>query len=58
MIGAAVINIVLDIWILALPVSTLKDIKRPRRDKIVLFIIFGIGAFSCISRFLMAQLIW
>jgi len=45
----AAINIVLDIWILVMPLKTLKDIRRPRRDKIVLFIIFGIGAFSCIS---------
>ncbi|KAK0111669.1 hypothetical protein ONS95_002014 [Cadophora gregata] len=45
----AVVNILLDIWILLLPVRTLSNIKRSRRDKIVLLIIFGVGGFSCIS---------
>ncbi|KAG4430120.1 hypothetical protein IFR05_014391 [Cadophora sp. M221] len=45
----AAVNILVDIWILALPIKTLKDIKRSRRDKVVLFIIFGVGGFSCIS---------
>ncbi|KAH6715779.1 hypothetical protein DL95DRAFT_365984 [Leptodontidium sp. 2 PMI_412] len=45
----AAVNILVDIWILLLPIKTLKDIKRSRRDKIVLFIIFGVGGFSCIS---------
>lgn len=47
----AVINILIDIVILSLPISTLKEIKRDTRDKIVLFLIFGVGGFSCISRF-------
>jgi hypothetical protein len=47
----AVVNIIIDIDILALPIRTLKDIKRNARDKIVLFVIFGVGGFSCISRF-------
>jgi len=46
----ASINIIVDIWILVMPISTLKNINRPRRDKIVLFIVFGVGGFSCISR--------
>lgn len=46
----AVSNILLDIWVLILPIKALKDIKRPTRDKVVLFIIFGFGALSCISR--------
>ncbi|KAE8444821.1 hypothetical protein EG329_014176 [Mollisiaceae sp. DMI_Dod_QoI] len=45
----AVINIILDLVILALPINTLKHIKRGTRDKIVLFILFGVGGFSCIS---------
>ncbi|CZR63852.1 uncharacterized protein PAC_13749 [Phialocephala subalpina] len=45
----AVVNIIIDIVILALPIRTLKDIKRNARDKIVLFVIFGVGGFSCIS---------
>ena len=43
-------NILIDIWVLILPIKTLIDIKRPTRDKVVLFIIFGFGALSCISR--------
>jgi len=46
----AVLNILIDMWILILPLNTLKGIKRPQRDKIVLFVIFGTGAFSCLSR--------
>lgn len=45
----AVANIIIDVVILALPINTLKDIKRGKRDKIVLFILFGVGGFSCIS---------
>ncbi|KAG4412716.1 hypothetical protein IFR04_014147 [Cadophora malorum] len=45
----AVVNILIDIWILLLPIRTLSNIKRSRRDKVVLFIIFGVGGFSCIS---------
>jgi hypothetical protein len=45
-----VFNILLDIWVLVLPIRILKDIKRPTRDKIVLFIVFGFGALACIAR--------
>ena len=47
----AVINILIDVWILAMPIRTLKNIKRPTRDKVMLFIVFGVASFSCISRF-------
>ncbi|RFU23912.1 hypothetical protein B7463_g12424, partial [Scytalidium lignicola] len=42
-------NVILDIWILVLPIKTIMDIKRPRKEKLVLFTVFGAGAFSCIS---------
>lgn len=45
----AVLNIIIDITILALPIPTLKNIKRGTRDKIALFVIFGVGGFSCLS---------
>ncbi|XMA15081.1 hypothetical protein WAI453_007872 [Rhynchosporium graminicola] len=45
----AVINILIDIWITILPIKTLSNIKWSTRDKIVLFVIFGVGGFSCIS---------
>lgn len=41
-------NIITDIWILALPIKTLRSINRPQHEKIALFAIFGIGSVSCI----------
>jgi len=42
-------NILTDIWILGLPIPTLRSIQRPNREKIALFLIFGAGAFAAIS---------
>ncbi|GKT63289.1 integral membrane protein [Colletotrichum tofieldiae] len=42
-------NIVTDIWILILPIKTLSGILRPRREKIALGIIFGVGMFATIT---------
>ncbi|OHE92750.1 integral membrane protein [Colletotrichum orchidophilum] len=42
-------NIVTDIWILILPIKTLMGILRPRREKIALGIIFGVGVFATIT---------
>ncbi|KAK1689348.1 integral membrane protein [Colletotrichum godetiae] len=42
-------NIVTDIWILVLPIKTLMGILRPRREKIALGIIFGVGVFATIT---------
>ncbi|KAI8163085.1 hypothetical protein K4K49_001473 [Colletotrichum sp. SAR 10_70] len=42
-------NILTDIWILILPIKTLSGILRPRREKIALAIIFGVGAFATIT---------
>ncbi|KAK5657831.1 hypothetical protein OQA88_2904 [Cercophora sp. LCS_1] len=39
-------NIVTDLWILALPIPTLRNIQRPKREKIALFLIFGAGTFA------------
>jgi hypothetical protein len=43
------VNILLDIWILVMPMRTLTRIKRPRRDKVILAAIFGVGGLSCIA---------
>ncbi|KAF1830883.1 hypothetical protein BDW02DRAFT_633260 [Decorospora gaudefroyi] len=43
------IAIILDVWILALPVPTLLKVQRPRREKFGLVAIFGLGIFSCIA---------
>ncbi|KAF0330657.1 integral membrane protein [Colletotrichum asianum] len=42
-------NILTDIWILIIPIKTLSGILRPRREKIALAIIFGVGAFATIT---------
>ncbi|EJT70130.1 hypothetical protein GGTG_12303 [Gaeumannomyces tritici R3-111a-1] len=39
-------HILTDIWILLLPMHTLKNIRRPNREKAALFAIFGVGAFA------------
>lgn len=42
-------NIITDIFILLLPIPTLRSINRPKREKIALFLIFGAGTFAAIS---------
>ncbi|KAK3325943.1 hypothetical protein B0H66DRAFT_143991 [Apodospora peruviana] len=42
-------NIVTDIWILLLPIKTLREINRPNREKIALFLIFGVGTFAAVA---------
>jgi hypothetical protein len=41
-------NICTDIWILALPVKTLVGINRPKKEKLALIFIFGVGLFATI----------
>ncbi|KAJ4294047.1 Mitochondrial beta-keto-acyl synthase [Kalmusia sp. IMI 367209] len=43
------INIVTDIWILAIPIKTLLKIQRPNREKFGLVVVFGLGIFSTIA---------
>ncbi|KAL5117518.1 hypothetical protein ACEQ8H_004548 [Pleosporales sp. CAS-2024a] len=42
-------NIVIDIWILLLPIKLLLSIQRPGREKSALVAIFALGALSCIA---------
>ncbi|CCC11897.1 hypothetical protein SMACR_05109 [Sordaria macrospora] len=42
-------NILTDLWILLLPISTLREINRPTREKIALFLIFGVGTFAAVA---------
>lgn len=42
-------NILTDLWILLLPISTLRGINRPTREKIALFLIFGVGTFAAVA---------
>lgn len=46
--ATSIINIVTDVWILALPMRTLVSVKRPTHEKIALIGIFGAGLFSTI----------
>jgi hypothetical protein len=43
------ISILIDIWILVLPITTLLKIQRPKREKAALVGIFSLGVFSCIA---------
>ncbi|KAK3402607.1 hypothetical protein B0T20DRAFT_343898 [Sordaria brevicollis] len=42
-------NILTDLFILLLPITTLQSINRPTREKIALFIIFGVGTFAAVA---------
>ncbi|OLN97091.1 hypothetical protein CCHL11_02148 [Colletotrichum chlorophyti] len=42
-------NIVTDVWILILPIKTLTGILRPKREKVALGVIFGVGVFATIT---------
>lgn len=43
------ISILVDIWILLLPVTTLLKVQRPRKEKAALVGIFSLGVFSTIA---------
>ncbi|KAF2459140.1 hypothetical protein BDY21DRAFT_362619 [Lineolata rhizophorae] len=47
--GTSGFNIVTDIWIIGLPIRTLSSIQRPNREKLALFVVFGMGVFSCVA---------
>ncbi|ROW03068.1 hypothetical protein VMCG_05745 [Cytospora schulzeri] len=40
------INIITDIWVIVLPIRTLRGINRPLKEKIALTVIFGAGLFA------------
>ncbi|KAJ4415021.1 hypothetical protein N0V82_007603 [Gnomoniopsis sp. IMI 355080] len=52
------INIVTDIWILALPMKTLGILNRPTKEKIALVCIFGAGTFAAIMSIVRLQSIY
>lgn len=49
LLATSALNIVLDIWILVLPLQVLLSIQRPGREKTALLAIFALGGFSCIA---------
>lgn len=52
------INIITDVWILALPIKTLRLINRPRNEKIALTLIFGAGTFAAMMSVVRLQSIY
>ncbi|KNG46220.1 adp-ribose pyrophosphatase [Stemphylium lycopersici] len=42
-------HILIDIWILLLPITTILKVRRPRREKLALIGVFSLGIFSCIA---------
>ncbi|KAH8728111.1 hypothetical protein GQ44DRAFT_737803 [Phaeosphaeriaceae sp. PMI808] len=48
-------HITMDLWILALPVKLILRIPRPPREKLFLFIIFGLGVISTIASIIRLQ---
>jgi hypothetical protein len=45
----------MDLWILALPIKLIMRIPRPPREKIALFIIFGLGIISTLASIIRLQ---
>ncbi|KAH9204326.1 hypothetical protein DL95DRAFT_398628, partial [Leptodontidium sp. 2 PMI_412] len=43
----AVVNIITDFSIFIHPLPSLKSIQLPKKQKIILFVIFGLGLFTC-----------
>lgn len=52
------INIITDLWIIALPIKTLRLINRPTKEKVALIIIFGAGTFAAIMSVVRLQSIY
>ncbi|CAO2650054.1 Nn.00g013460.m01.CDS01 [Neocucurbitaria sp. VM-36] len=42
-------NIIIDLWIIALPVKVLSSIQRPAREKYAVMGVFALGVLSCIA---------
>lgn len=40
------VNILTDLWIIALPIKTLRGINRPLKEKMALILVFGAGLFA------------
>ncbi|KAK7728889.1 hypothetical protein SLS53_009352 [Cytospora paraplurivora] len=52
------INIITDIWIIILPIKTLKGINRPLKEKIALVLIFGAGVFATVMSIVRLQSVY
>ncbi|ROV89366.1 hypothetical protein VPNG_10127 [Cytospora leucostoma] len=52
------INIITDIWIIVLPIKTLKGINRPLKEKIALIFIFGAGVFATVMSIVRLQSVY
>lgn len=47
-----------DIWIIVLPIKTLKGINRPLNEKIALVLIFGAGIFATVMSIVRLQSVY
>ncbi|KAL7777830.1 hypothetical protein CFE70_004501 [Pyrenophora teres f. teres 0-1] len=48
-------HIIMDLWILVLPVKLIMSIPRPTREKVALYVIFGLGIVSLLASLLRLQ---
>ncbi|EDU43709.1 conserved hypothetical protein [Pyrenophora tritici-repentis Pt-1C-BFP] len=51
----SIFHIIMDLWIIGLPVKLIMSIPRPPREKIALYIIFGLGIVSLLASVLRLQ---
>ncbi|RMZ68537.1 integral membrane [Pyrenophora seminiperda CCB06] len=51
----SVFHMIMDLWILVLPVKLIMNIPRPPREKIALYVIFGLGIVSLLASVLRFQ---
>ncbi|KAH7071742.1 hypothetical protein FB567DRAFT_209900 [Paraphoma chrysanthemicola] len=53
--AASAFHIVMDLWILVLPIKVIMLIPRPPREKLALFVIFGLGVVSTAAAIIRLQ---
>jgi hypothetical protein len=55
MVATSAFHILMDLWILVLPIKLIMSIPRPPREKLAIFIIFGLGIVSTIASVIRLQ---
>jgi hypothetical protein len=51
-------NIVLDVILVAVPLALLKKLHLPKRQKLILLVVFGFGAFATIISIIRLQALY
>jgi hypothetical protein len=54
-IATSAFHIFMDLWILALPIKLIFSIPRPPREKLAIFLIFGLGVISTLASIIRLQ---